>query len=59
MGGTRQNGLCRVLAQGALGKVDFQKKIAECLALALGKISFKKLKKIAECPRLTLSKICF
>jgi len=25
MGGTRQSGLCRVTAQGALGKVDFQK----------------------------------
>ena len=30
---------------GALGKVDLKKKFAECLALALGKISFKKLKK--------------
>ena len=26
MRGTRQSGLCRVPAQGALGKVDFQKK---------------------------------
>ena len=25
MGGTRQSGLCRVPAQGALGKADFQK----------------------------------
>ena len=25
MGGTRQSGLCQVPAQGALGKVDFQK----------------------------------
>ena len=33
---------CRV-PWGALGKVDFQKKnFAECLALALDKISFKK-----------------
>ena len=46
MGGTRQSGLCRVPAQKALGKDDFQKKkIVECLTLALGKISFKKLKK--------------
>ena len=53
MGDTRQSGLCRVPAQKALGKDDFQKKkkFAECLTLALGKISFKKLKKNCRVPK--------
>ena len=66
--------ICRV-PWGALGKVGFaecrprrhsaklifENKIffAECLTLALGKISFKKLKKNCRVPRFTLGKISF
>ena len=75
MGPKSKKKICRV-PWGALGKVGFaecwprghsaklifknKKKFAECLTLALGKISFKKLKKnFAECPRFTLGKISF
>ena len=36
-----------------------KKNLPECLALALGKISFKKLKKNCRVPRFTLGKINF
>ena len=52
---------CRPRRHSAKMIFKNKKKIfAECLTLALGKISFKKLKKnFAECPRFTLGKISF
>ena len=53
-------GFAKCRPKGHSAKLIFEKKIVECLALALGKISFKKFKKnFVECPRLTLSKISF
>ena len=53
MGGTRQSALPSAGPGGTRPNMIFKnkKKIAECLALALDKISFKKLKKNCQVPK--------